>query len=116
MARATFSGCSALKIPLPTNTDSAPSWRMRAASAGGAPPPAGKVGAGGPAPRGRGLPTAPLRVLNQNYEALTVCDIRRAFRLLGSEKAELIARNHQVIHTPTRAYAAPPATRPAYLV
>ena len=52
---------------------------------------------------------APVLVLNQNYEPLNVCDIRRAFRLLGSEKAELLERNHQVIHTPSLAIAAPPA-------
>ena len=46
---------------------------------------------------------APVLVLNQNYEPLNVCDIRRAFRLLGAEKAELLERNHQVIHTPTLA-------------
>ena len=59
---------------------------------------------------------APVLVLNQNYEALNVCDIRRAFRLLGAEKAELIARNHQVIHTPTRAFDAPSVIRLVYLV
>ena len=31
---------------------------------------------------------AAVLVLNQNYEPLNVCDIRRAFVLLGSEKAE----------------------------
>ena len=59
---------------------------------------------------------APVLVLNQNYEALNVCDIRRAFRLLGAEKAELIARNHQVIHTVTRAFDAPSVIRLVYLV
>ena len=59
---------------------------------------------------------APVLVLNQNYEALNVCDIRRAFRLLGAEKAELNARNHQVIHTPTRAFDAPSVIRLVYLV
>jgi 5-methylcytosine-specific restriction endonuclease McrA len=62
------------------------------------------------------LINAPVLVLNQNYEALNVCDIRRAFRLLGAEKAELIARNHQVIHTPTRSFDAPSVIRLVYLV
>ncbi|HEX6473710.1 MAG TPA: HNH endonuclease, partial [Candidatus Limnocylindria bacterium] len=57
---------------------------------------------------------APVLVLNQNYEPLNVCDIRRAFRLLGAEKAELIERNHQVIHTPTRALEAPSVIRLQY--
>src|ERR687895_1056669 len=57
---------------------------------------------------------APVLVLNQNYEPLNVCDIRRAFTLLGSEKAELIERNHQVIHTPTLAIDAPSVIRLQY--
>ena len=59
---------------------------------------------------------APVLVLNQNYEPLNVCDIRRAFRLLGADKAELIARNHQVIHTPTLSIPAPSVIRLVYLV
>ena len=59
---------------------------------------------------------APVLVLNQNYEPLNVCDIRRAFRLLGADKAELIARNHQVIHTPTLALDAPSVIRLVYLI
>jgi HNH endonuclease len=54
---------------------------------------------------------APVLVLNQNYEPLNVCDIRRAFRLLGAAKAELLARNHQVIHTPTITIPAPSVIR-----
>ena len=54
---------------------------------------------------------AAVLVLNQNYEPLNVCDIRRAFTLLGSEKAELLERNHQVIHTPTLAIRAPSVIR-----
>ena len=59
---------------------------------------------------------APVLVLNQNYEPLNVCDIRRAFRLLGAEKAELLARNHQVIRTPTVAIPAPSVIRLQYHV
>src|ERR687894_2772693 len=59
---------------------------------------------------------APVLVLNQNYEPLNVCDIRRAFTLLGSEKAELLERNHQVIHTPTLAIRAPSVIRLQYHV
>jgi hypothetical protein len=33
------------------------------------------------------LINAPVLVLNQNYEPLNVCDIRRAFNLLGADKA-----------------------------
>ena len=59
---------------------------------------------------------APVLVLNQNYEPLNVCDIRRAFRLLGAMKAELLARNHQVIHTPTIEIPAPSVIRLQYHV
>ena len=59
---------------------------------------------------------APVLVLNQNYEPLNVCDIRRAFNLLGAEKAELLERNHQVIRTPTLAIPAPSVIRLVYLV
>ena len=58
---------------------------------------------------------APVLVLNQNYEPLNVCDIRRAFRLLGADKAELLERNHQMIHTPTIAIRAPSVIRLVYI-
>src|SRR5688500_16238802 len=59
---------------------------------------------------------AAVLVLNQNYEPLNVCDIRRAFRLLGAEKAELLAKNHQVIRTPTIEIPAPSVIRLQYHV
>ena len=59
---------------------------------------------------------APVLVLNQNYEPLNVCDIRRAFRLLGADKAELLARNHQVIRTPSIEIPAPSVIRLQYHV
>jgi len=59
---------------------------------------------------------APVLVLNQNYEPLNVTDIRRAFRLLGADKAELLERNHQMIHTPTLAIPAPSVIRLIHLV
>jgi 5-methylcytosine-specific restriction endonuclease McrA len=59
---------------------------------------------------------APVLVLNQNYEPLNVCDIRRAFRLLGSSKAELLAKNHQIIRTPTIEIPAPSVIRLQYHV
>lgn len=59
---------------------------------------------------------AAVLVLNQNYEPLNVCDIRRAFRLLGALKAELLENNHQVIHTPTLEIRAPSVIRLQYHV
>jgi class 3 adenylate cyclase len=38
-------------------------------------------------------------VLNQNYEPLNVCNVRRAFRLLYVEKAEVIEYDHHEIRT-----------------
>jgi 5-methylcytosine-specific restriction endonuclease McrA len=59
---------------------------------------------------------APVLVLNSNYEPLNVCDIRRAFNLLGSEKAEILELNHLIIRTPSRSFHAPSVIRLHYLV
>ena len=59
---------------------------------------------------------APVLVLNSNYEPLNVCDVRRAFTLLGSEKAEILELNHLVVRTPTRSIHAPSVIRLVYLV
>ena len=89
-------------------------------------PSIGRPGAGSADPRRRWydppqeayerMINAPVLVLNQNYEPLNVCDIRRAFRLLGAAKAELLANNHQVIHTPTIEIPAPSVIRLQYHV
>lgn len=39
-------------------------------------------------------------VLNADYEPLNVCDVRRAFRLLFGEKAEILEYDHLEIRTP----------------
>ena len=39
-------------------------------------------------------------LLNSDYEPLHVCDVRRAFRLLFGEKAEVIEYDHQMVRTP----------------
>ncbi len=62
------------------------------------------------------LTNAPVLVLNSNYEPLNVCDVRRAFNLLGAEKAEVLELNHLIIHTPTRPVHAPSVIRLVYLV
>ena len=38
-------------------------------------------------------------VLNQNYEPLSVCSARKAIILLYLEKAEMVAHNHEVVHS-----------------
>jgi 5-methylcytosine-specific restriction endonuclease McrA len=53
-------------------------------------------------------------LLNSNYEPLNVCDVRRAFRLLFGEKAEVIEYNHHEIHTPQQIFRAPSVIRLQY--
>ena len=62
------------------------------------------------------MSTTPVLVLNSNYEPLNVCDVRRAFNLLGAEKAEVIELNHLIIHTPSLALHAPSVIRLVYMV
>ncbi len=50
-------------------------------------------------------------VLNQNYEPMSVCSARRAIVLLYLEKAEMIERNHDVIHSVTRSIPLPSIVR-----
>ena len=55
-------------------------------------------------------------LLNSNYEPLNVCDLRRAFRLVFGEKAEVIAFDHTEVRTPTRTLRAPSVIRLQYLI
>ncbi len=55
-------------------------------------------------------------LLNSNYEPLNVCDIRRAFRLLFGEKAEIIEYDHTEIRTPREVLRAPSVIRLQYLI
>jgi len=50
-------------------------------------------------------------VLNQDYEPLNVCNLPRAFRLLFGAKAEVVAYDHQTIHTPRTSFQAPSVIR-----
>ena len=50
-------------------------------------------------------------VLNQNYEPLNVCNIRRAFRLVFGSKAEVIEYDHADIRTIRAVYRAPSVIR-----
>jgi 5-methylcytosine-specific restriction endonuclease McrA len=50
-------------------------------------------------------------LLNNDYEPLNVCNVRRAFRLVFGEKAEVIQYNHHDVHTPTAVYRAPSVIR-----
>ena len=55
-------------------------------------------------------------LLNSNYEPLNVCDLRRAFRLVFGEKAEVIAFDHTEVRTPTTTLRAPSVIRLQYLI
>jgi len=59
---------------------------------------------------------APVLVLNQNYEPLNVCNVRRAIVLLGREKAELLINGRGELHSPRQSFPAPSVIRLTYLV
>jgi 5-methylcytosine-specific restriction endonuclease McrA len=50
-------------------------------------------------------------VLNQNYEPMSVCSARRAIILLYLEKAEMIERNHEMVHSVSTAMPLPSIVR-----
>ena len=50
-------------------------------------------------------------LLNSDYEPLNVCDVRRAFRLVFGEKAEVIQYDHHEIRTATEIFRAPSVIR-----
>ena len=62
------------------------------------------------------LTIAPVLVLNQNYEPLNVCNVRRAIVLLGRAKAELLVNGRGEIHSPRMSFSAPSVIRLTYLV
>ena len=53
-------------------------------------------------------------LLNSDYEPLNVCNVRRAFRLLFGEKAELIEYDHHEIRTASEIFRAPSVIRLQY--
>ncbi len=55
-------------------------------------------------------------VLNSDYEPLNVCDLRRAFRLLFVQKAEVLEYDHQMIRTPRQEFRAPSVIRLQHLI
>ncbi len=60
--------------------------------------------------------SAPVLVLNQNYEPLNVCNVRRAVVLLGRGKAELLLNGRGEVRTPRLRFPAPSVIRLIYLV
>src|SRR3954465_14226146 len=59
---------------------------------------------------------APVLVLNQNFEPLNVCNVKRALVLVLCGKAEVLELNHQVIHTPTLSIHCPSVIRLSYMI
>jgi len=55
--------------------------------------------------------SAPVLVLNANYEPLNVCSTKRALSLIFSDKASLIMNGRGVVQTVTMAYPAPSIIR-----
>ena len=54
--------------------------------------------------------------MNQNYEPLNVCNVRRAFVLVDRGKAEIIENGRGYIHSPTTMYEIPSVIRLIYLI
>ena len=50
-------------------------------------------------------------VLNQNYEPLNVCDVRRALVLIFGGKADALQQRGQYLHTSTRSFNVPSVIR-----
>ena len=60
--------------------------------------------------------SAPVLVLNQNYQPLNVATVRRAVVLLGVGKAELLENGRGEVHTPHKAVPIPSVIRLMYLI
>ncbi len=58
----------------------------------------------------------PVLVLNQNYEPLNVCGVRRAIVLLSHGKAELLEEGEGLLHSPTTTFARPSVIRLIYMI
>ncbi len=58
----------------------------------------------------------PVLVLNQNYQPLNVCNVRRAFSLLGRGKAETLEATGRFLHSASLAFPEPSVIRLVYMV
>ncbi|MDO8689745.1 MAG: HNH endonuclease [Dehalococcoidia bacterium] len=58
----------------------------------------------------------PVLVLNQNYEPLNVCNVRRAFVLLDKGKAETLEHNHGFLRSPSVTLPLPSVIRLVYQI
>ena len=55
-------------------------------------------------------------VLNQNYEPLNVCNVRRALVLVIGGKAEILEANHRGLASPTMVFPSPSVIRLMYMI
>lgn len=62
------------------------------------------------------VPRAAVLVLNQNYEPLNVCDVRRAMGMLVGGKAEIIEDGRGELRTANQSFPFPSVIRLAYLI
>ena len=62
------------------------------------------------------LVRAPVLVLNQNYQPLNICDVRRAMALLGKGKAETVDDTGEYIHSAADLFEMPSIIRLYYIV
>ena len=58
----------------------------------------------------------PVLVLNQNYEPLNICQVRRAIGLILNGKAEVIQNNSSIVRSPTFSMISPSVVRLAHMV
>ena len=63
-----------------------------------------------------GIVNAPVLVLNQNYEPLNVCTVRRAFVLVDRGKAEIIENGRGHLHSISATFPIPSVIRLIYLI
>ena len=55
-------------------------------------------------------------VLNQNYEPLNICNVRRAFVLVFDGKAEILETQASMLQSASRAFPSPSVIRMVYLI
>ena len=66
--------------------------------------------------RGVGRVNNAVLVLNQNYEPLNVCNVRRALVLVIGGKAEILEANHRGLASPTTVFPSPSVIRLMYMI
>ncbi|HAL49632.1 MAG TPA: HNH endonuclease, partial [Dehalococcoidia bacterium] len=65
---------------------------------------------------GRSTIYLPVLVLNQNYQPLNICNVRRAFVLIERGKAELVTDGRGLVRCVATSYPAPSVIRLVYMV